>query len=140
MTKTEAIRTARRAVSIHGAHQLGRHRPLPQQRHPGPSTEWNTSSYEKARAVAASWKAEVALGLMGRLSDDARYAIERDMDDPHADHSVEALVKIGLAASPMPTTDPPHAPAHAGHRERPAPSARAPGSRRADLSRRWTWT
>ena len=34
-----------------------------------------------------------------------RYAIERDMDDPHADHSVEALVKIGLAASPMPTTD-----------------------------------
>lgn len=100
MTKTDAIRTARRAVSIHGARTswvvIGPYRSNDIR---GPSTEWNTSSYEKARAVAASWKAEVALGLMGRLSDDARYAIERDMDDPHADHSVEALVKIGLAAS-----------------------------------------
>ena len=101
MTKTEAIRTARRAVSIHGARTswvvIG---PYHRDDIHGPSTEVNESSYQKALARSTAWKAEVALGLMGRLSDDARYAIERDMDDPHADHSVEALVKIGLAASP----------------------------------------
>ena len=67
MTKTEAIRTARRAVSIHGARTswvvIGPYRSNDIRGRP-PS---GIPPREKARAVAASWKAEVALGLMGRF-------------------------------------------------------------------------
>ena len=100
MTKTDAIRTARRAVSIHGARTswvvIG---PYHRDDIHGPSTEVNESSYQKALARSTAWKAEVALGLMGRLTNAASDAIDYEMYNPYGARTVDALVKSGLAAS-----------------------------------------
>ena len=99
MTKTDAIRTARRAVSIHGARTdwviIGPHdRGNPR----GPSTEVRADSYEKALARSTAWKAEVALGLMGRLTKASSDAVDWEMYRPDGARTVEALVRIGLDA------------------------------------------
>lgn len=102
ISKTAAIREARRAVGqpirvsstsyvVYGPYR--RNEPS------GPSTEHNYDSYTKAALGRAVWVAEVALALMGRLTDDASYAIDCAEYDPYAPHDVASLVAIGLASA-----------------------------------------
>lgn len=101
ISKTAAIRKARLAVGspIRASSTcyfvLGPHRVTEPD---GPTTQTDYDSIKKARRARAAWVAYVALALMGRLTEDARYAIDRAESDPYAAHDVESLVDAGLAA------------------------------------------
>lgn len=100
MSKTAAIREASTHVSISGRgtswHVYGPHRSAEPR---GPSTELTADSYRKAQITAAAWKARVALGLMGRLTVDADYAVDYAAHGAWpATTDVRGLVEIGLKA------------------------------------------
>jgi hypothetical protein len=74
ITKTEAIRQARAAVSAPIGHGTSWQVILPYGDNPsGPSTTYNCDSYAKARAHRTRHVAYRALCLMGMSSEDAGY-------------------------------------------------------------------
>lgn len=97
MNKTRAINESRRCVSVY---RWGRNwsmscpwdlsRPL------GPCTAHQYATYIQARRAAACARAEVALSMMGRLSEEARAEVHWHSSDPYKDHSFRALVRAGL--------------------------------------------
>ena len=101
VSKSAAIRKARLAVGqpIRASSTcyfvLGPHRVAEPD---APTTQTDYDSLKKARLARAAWVAYVALAIMGRLTEDARYAIDRAEIDPYVAHDVEALVDAGLAA------------------------------------------
>lgn len=102
VSKTAAIREARRHVSApvrQSPTSYVVYAPYRATQPTGARTELVADSRPKIVARRAEAVARVALALMGRLSDDAEYAIERVLDDIYADHSAEALIAAGLAAS-----------------------------------------
>lgn len=96
LTKTAAIREARSCVHIMRAGRTSFEivGPYIMNRLSGPSTSMSADSWVKARRVRAVWAAEIALSLMGKLTDQARIAIDRASDE---DCSIPALVAAGLA-------------------------------------------
>jgi hypothetical protein len=68
----------------------GPYRDVPNLR--GPSASVDAYNYFSARAIRTKWVARIALQLMGRWSEAARFAIE---DEPG---SVRDLVALGVAA------------------------------------------
>lgn len=95
-SKTAAIREARRAVSTptrRSSTDYVVYAPYYDAQPDGPSTELQASSYPKALAMRSRKCACVALALMGKLDEEAVYAIEY-MDGGN----VDALVAAGLAA------------------------------------------
>lgn len=97
MNKTRAMRESRLYVSVY---RWGRNWsmscPWDLSRPTGPCTVHQYATYAKARRVAACARAEVALSMMGRLSEDAKAEIHWHSSDPYSDHSFRALVKAGL--------------------------------------------
>jgi hypothetical protein len=99
MSKTAAIKEASKSVSIHGQGTswmvIGPYRASEPS---GPYTEQQYSTYTKALRAAASWKATIAVALMGLLNDDSERAIDRaEHEDGSA--NVRDLVAIGIKAS-----------------------------------------
>lgn len=96
MTKTDALRHARAAVSIHGRGTswtvIGPH---DSRNLRGPSTEVRTDSYFKARSIAAGWKADVVLGQMGLLTPEASMEMA-DARIAGGIGNVQRLVEIGI--------------------------------------------
>ena len=77
LSKTAAIRETANAISITGRgtswQVIGPHN-FDNMR--SPSTTINTTSYTKARTVATKWRAQIALHMMGLLSDNVIWAVE----------------------------------------------------------------
>ena len=102
LSKTAAIREARRAVGrpirvSSTSYQV--YGPYRASEPEGPSTQQSYDSYPKAALGRAVWVAEVALAMMGRLTDEAHWAIEESAQDHyHSAHDVASLVEAGLAA------------------------------------------
>ena len=75
MNTTQAIATARAAISIHGSGTswtvIG-----PYSEVGGPYTEVRRTSYAAASRLAADWKYQIALMALGCSSDDAFFASE----------------------------------------------------------------
>jgi hypothetical protein len=99
ISKTVAIKESSKSVSIHGYGTcwvvVG---PYHSSEPNGPYTEQQYSTYTKALRAAASWKATIAVALMGLLNDDSEYAIDRaEHEDGIA--NVRDLVAIGINAS-----------------------------------------
>lgn len=101
-SKSSAIRAARSyvgrpiRVSSTSYHVYGPYRASEPE---GPSTQQSYDSYPKAALGRAVWVAEVALAMMGRLTDEAHWAIEESAQDHyHSAHDVASLVEAGLAA------------------------------------------
>lgn len=94
MSKSAAIREATGYVSIAGCgtsyHIYGPYRAAEPR---GPSTEVTATSYVQAVRIRSGWRAEIALAMMGRLDEDAHWALERAKNDPYGDHSTRALVE-----------------------------------------------
>ncbi len=97
MSMTRAIRESAGHVSIHGRGTswivIG---PWRDDEPHGPSTESGADSYAKARLKATAWRARVALGLMGRLTEDSAWAVEVAAHDPYGPRDVRGLVAAGL--------------------------------------------
>ena len=95
-SKTAAIREARNTVSMptrRSSTDYVVYAPYYDVQPDGPYTELQASSYPKAVAMRSRKCACIALALMGKLDDEAIYAIEY-MESG----SVGALVAAGLAA------------------------------------------
>jgi hypothetical protein len=99
LSKTAAIRQSQRTVSIHGRGTswtiVGPHRYNDPK---GPYTEMTADSYTKARTIATTWRARVALALMGKLTDEADCAVN------HIAHqgptcTIRQCVDAGLSAA-----------------------------------------
>ena len=97
LSKTAAIKESKGSVSIYGARTswtiVG---PYRDNEPGGPTTESRADSYPKARLIATTWRARVALALMGKLDHEAAYAIDVAAAEYWADHSVEALLQAGI--------------------------------------------
>ena len=95
LSKTAAIREARRYVSIQGG---GTSWEIisPFDKLDGPSTSVTAVSYFDALARARAIKARIALNLMGKFDENADYAI---YSDGHYATMLEELVDVGLKAS-----------------------------------------
>mgnify|MGYP000846155824 FL=1 len=97
ISKTAAIREARRHVSIQGSGTSWQIiSPFCTDNLSGPSTSTTATSYFEAQARARSIKARIALTLMGRFDENADYAIYNDGYGPM---TLPDLVEIGLKAS-----------------------------------------
>lgn len=93
MNKTQALRTASRAVSYWGSGTSWTiscpwDRANPQ----GPSTEIQCDSHAKARITACRIRAGIALALMGQYTDDTAYTLYDRIG------STRALVNAALSA------------------------------------------
>jgi hypothetical protein len=99
MTKTEAIRQSAQHVFIHGSRTswtvVGPHHSDDPS---GPSGEFHTDSYEKARRIATGWRALIALSLMDKLDDESESAVDCENYDHYGDHTLRGLVAKGIAA------------------------------------------
>lgn len=97
LSKSAALREATAYVSIAGSgtsyHIYGPYRAAEPR---GPSTEVTATSYVQAVRIRSGWRAEIALAMMGRLDEDAHWALERAKNDPYGDHSTRALVDYVL--------------------------------------------
>lgn len=94
LCKTEAIRQARKHVSIHGGGTSWQIiSPFYAGNLPGPSTSTGATSYFEAQARARSIKARIALTLMGCFDENSDYAIY-----DHGPATLPELVAIGLKA------------------------------------------
>ena len=82
LTKSAAIKAAAGTVSIHGSRTswvvLG---PYYLDNPSGPSTESHHDTYTKAVRARKIWTAGIILSLMGKLTDDAWWAMQRANDD-----------------------------------------------------------
>lgn len=97
ISKTAAIRKARRHVSIQGSGTSWQIiSPFDSKNLTGPSTSTSATSYFEAQARARSIKARIALTLMGRFDENADYAIYNDGYGPM---TLPDLVDVGLQAS-----------------------------------------
>ena len=100
LSLTAALRESARCVTIlrsgFGWTLVG---PWDIRRPHGACTESRCYSYSHALLVAATWRAEVVLSLMGRLTAEARFEIECATNDPYAEHTTRALVRAGLRAA-----------------------------------------
>ena len=97
LSKTAAIREARRHVSIQGSGtSWSITSPFYDDNLSGPSTSTTATSYFEAQVRARSIKARIALNLMGRFVENADYAIYNDGYGPM---TLPDLVEIGLKAS-----------------------------------------
>jgi hypothetical protein len=99
MSKTAAIKEASKSVFIYGSGtSLSVVGPYRASEPSGPYTELQYTSYTKALRSAASWKATIAVALMGLLNDDSERAIDRAaLEDNIA--NTRNLVAIGMKAS-----------------------------------------
>jgi hypothetical protein len=99
MTKTQAINATQNTVSIWGS---GTSWTLcgPYRDHDpsGPSTESHADSYPKARLCATKWRARVALGLMGKLSQESAFAVDWHADSYNKPQTVGAMIAAGVKA------------------------------------------
>lgn len=94
ISKTAAIRQARRNVSIHGRGTSWQIiSPFYADNLAGPTTTTIATSYFEAQARARSIKARIALTFMGCFNEDADYAIYN-----HGGATFPELVEIGLKA------------------------------------------
>jgi hypothetical protein len=99
MTKTESIRTARRAIghpcgrgtswSVYGPYYSNAEGLR------GPSTEVHASSYWQARALRAQWVAYLALRLMGWDQDEADVVYCCSGDSSRIEDIIADAVKRG---------------------------------------------
>ena len=81
MTKTNALKTAATYCSISGRNTSWTvYGPYSVEVDDlrGPYTEHQCDSYAKALRVLTTWRATIALSLLGKLDDDARWALEDD--------------------------------------------------------------
>jgi len=103
ISKTQAIKAARKFVSnckrisstnyiVYGPFDV--HNPS------GPTTEHQADSYTKALADRTQWVARIALAMMGRLNDQAEYAIWCYIDKCYGGSTgtVADIVDAGLQA------------------------------------------
>jgi hypothetical protein len=99
ISKTAAIKAASNSVFIYGSGtSLSVLGPYRVSESSGPYTEQQYSTYTKALRAAASWKATIAVSLMGLLNDDSERAIDRAaLEDNIA--NVRDLVAIGIKTS-----------------------------------------
>lgn len=95
ISKTGAIREARRHVSIQGGGTSWQIiSPFYADNLSGPYTTTSATSYCEAQARARSIKARIALTLMGRFDEHADYAIYN-----HGPATFDELLTVGLQAS-----------------------------------------
>lgn len=100
LSKSAAIREARGYVTIAKSSPTSYHvfGPYRVNDLSGPSTELTVNSRQKAVAEQAAWRAQIALQLMGRLTDAAYSEIERCAHHPYEPHDLPGLVQAGLDA------------------------------------------
>jgi hypothetical protein len=101
VSKSAAITQAAKTVSIWGRGTswtvCG---PYRYEKPSGPCTESQCDSREKAMRRAAAWKACVALSLMGKLTEDAHYAVDYAANGGFDQiGNTRQLVGIGLKAA-----------------------------------------
>ena len=97
LSKSAALRCASKYVSVSGRQTSWTvHAPYYNDQIQGPRTEINTSSYTKARAIAAAKKSHLALHLMGRATEDALTEMEWAHDNG-CNNTVD-LLAAGLSA------------------------------------------
>lgn len=100
LSKSAAIREARKHVTIAKSSPTSYHvfGPYRMADLSGPSTELTVCSRQKAVVEQAAWRAQIALQLMGRLTDAAYWEIERCVSHPYEPHDLPGLVQAGLDA------------------------------------------